>query len=170
MQAALDEIFATGFDTKFCKPAVECKLFGLGSEDYVVGSHEFFLCYAMTHKDVMVCLDMGHFHISENVADKISSLEGDPAVFLCGDFNMPFENERMAPLKAILGHANDDAAVKDTAPTFNGWGKHNSYLDHIFYRNAVAKKFEVVDDFGKYGAIYLSDHNPVYCDFVVKSR
>lgn len=104
------------------------------------------------------------------VADKISSLEGDPAVFLCGDFNMPFENERMAPLKAILGHANDDAAVKDTAPTFNGWGKHNSYLDHIFYRNAVPKKFEVVDDFGKYGAIYLSDHNPVYCDFVVKSR
>ena len=74
MQAALDEIFATGFDTKYCKPAVECKLFGLGSEDYVVGSHEFFLCYAMAHKNVMVCLDMGHFHPTETIHDKVSSI------------------------------------------------------------------------------------------------
>ncbi|MBQ2550831.1 MAG: endonuclease/exonuclease/phosphatase family protein [Bacteroidales bacterium] len=104
------------------------------------------------------------------VANKISSLEGDPVVFLCGDLNMPYENERMAPLKAILGHANDDAKKKDTAPTFNGWGRHDSYLDHIFYRNATPKVFEVVDDFGKYGVMYLSDHNPVYGDFVIKSR
>ena len=83
---------------------------------------------------------------------------------------MPYENERMAPLKAILGHANDDAKKKDTAPTFNGWGRHDSYLDHIFYRNATPKVFEVVDDFGKYGVMYLSDHNPVYGDFVIKSR
>ena len=40
----------------------------------------------------------------------------------------------------------------------------------IFYHNATPKVFEVVDDFGKYGVMYLSDHNPVYGDFVIKSR
>ena len=44
--------------------AVESKLFGIGSEAYVVGSHEFYMGYAMT-RDVMVCLDAGHFHPTE---------------------------------------------------------------------------------------------------------
>jgi L-rhamnose isomerase len=48
-------------------------LFGIGSEAYVVGSHEFYLGYALTRKK-MVCLDMGHFHPTELVADKISAL------------------------------------------------------------------------------------------------
>jgi L-rhamnose isomerase len=52
---------------------VECKLFGIGSEDYVVGSHEFYLSYALTHEP-MLCLDMGHFHPTETIHDKISSV------------------------------------------------------------------------------------------------
>jgi len=53
--------------------AVECKLFGIGSESYVVGSHEFYLGYA-AKKQCGLCLDAGHFHPTESVADKISSV------------------------------------------------------------------------------------------------
>jgi L-rhamnose isomerase len=52
---------------------VECKLFGIGSESYVVGSHEFYMGYALT-RDKMVCLDAGHFHPTETISDKISSV------------------------------------------------------------------------------------------------
>ncbi|MGI5923228.1 MAG: L-rhamnose isomerase [Lentisphaeria bacterium] len=73
LMQSLDEIFAEPIDPAFCKDAVECKLFGIGSEDYVVGSHEFYLGYALTRK-VMLCLDMGHFHPTETIHDKISSI------------------------------------------------------------------------------------------------
>jgi len=56
-----------------CVDAVESKLFGLASEDYVVGSFEFYLSYSQTRK-VVLCLDMGHFHPTESVADKLSSI------------------------------------------------------------------------------------------------
>jgi len=52
---------------------VESKLFGIGSETYVPGSHEFYLGYAVTRKKLLT-LDMGHFHPTENVADKLSSV------------------------------------------------------------------------------------------------
>lgn len=56
-----------------CVDAVESKLFGLGSEDYVVGSFEFYASYALA-KQMVFCLDMGHFHPTETIADKLSSL------------------------------------------------------------------------------------------------
>lgn len=68
---SLDEIFAQ--EMPGCKDAVECKLFGIGSESYVVGSHEFYMGYAMT-RNTMLCLDMGHFHPTETIADKISAI------------------------------------------------------------------------------------------------
>ena len=52
---------------------MESKLFGIGSESYVVGSHEFYLGYAITRKKIL-CLDAGHFHPTETIADKISSV------------------------------------------------------------------------------------------------
>jgi L-rhamnose isomerase len=52
---------------------VESKLFGLGSEAYVVGSHEFYLGYALA-RGLAVCLDMGHFHPTETVHDKLSAI------------------------------------------------------------------------------------------------
>jgi L-rhamnose isomerase len=53
--------------------AVESKLFGLGSEGCVVGSHEFYLGYAITRK-VLLCLDSGHFHPTETISDKLSAV------------------------------------------------------------------------------------------------
>jgi L-rhamnose isomerase len=70
---SLDAIFASPLDPKHHLDAVESKLFGIGSESYVVGSHEFYLGYA-AKKQKLYCLDAGHFHPTETIADKISSL------------------------------------------------------------------------------------------------
>ena len=73
LKKSLDEIFAEKMDRKYLLDAVESKLFGIGSECYVVGSHEFYLGYA-AQNDVLLCLDTGHFHPTEVVSDKISSV------------------------------------------------------------------------------------------------
>ncbi|HMB03883.1 MAG TPA: L-rhamnose isomerase [Isosphaeraceae bacterium] len=70
---ALDEVFAESIDPKVHRDAVESKLFGIGSEAYVVGSHEFYLGYAITRK-TLLCLDAGHFHPTEVISDKISAV------------------------------------------------------------------------------------------------
>jgi L-rhamnose isomerase len=70
---SLDEIFAQEMNKQFLLDSVESKLFGIGSESYVVGSHEFYLGYALQHQ-VLLCLDTGHFHPTETVSDKISSV------------------------------------------------------------------------------------------------
>jgi L-rhamnose isomerase len=69
---SLDTIFREKLDTHQVRDAVESKLFGIGSESYVVGSHEFYLGYAITRQKLL-CLDSGHFHPTESIADKISS-------------------------------------------------------------------------------------------------
>jgi L-rhamnose isomerase len=73
LAAALDEVLALPLDPAHHLDAVECKLFGIGSESYVVGSHEFYLAYAV-QKQILLCLDAGHFHPTETLADKISSV------------------------------------------------------------------------------------------------
>ena len=73
LAASLDEIFAEPIDPRLNLDAVESKLFGIGSESYVVGSHEFYLGYAM-RRQKLYCLDAGHFHPTESLADKISSI------------------------------------------------------------------------------------------------
>ncbi len=73
LKKSLDEIFAESIDRGQLLDAVECKLFGIGSESYVVGSHEFYLAYAINNK-TLLCLDTGHFHPTEVVSDKISSV------------------------------------------------------------------------------------------------
>ena len=70
---SLDIMFADNFDSKHLLDSVECKLFGIGSESYVVGSHEFYLGYALS-RNKMLCLDAGHFHPTEVISDKISSV------------------------------------------------------------------------------------------------
>ena len=70
---ALDAIYAKPIDPKLNVDAVEPKLFGLGSESYVVGSHEFYLAYAVSRK-ILLTLDAGHYHPTEGIADKISSV------------------------------------------------------------------------------------------------
>ena len=73
LKQSLDEIFAEPMDRNCILDAVECKLFGIGSESYVVGSHEFYMSYALENKKLL-CLDTGHFHPTEVVSDKISSV------------------------------------------------------------------------------------------------
>jgi L-rhamnose isomerase len=70
---SLDEMFALPIDAKHNLDAVESKLFGIGSESYVVGSHEFYLGYAV-RKGKLLCLDTGHFHPTETVSDKLSAV------------------------------------------------------------------------------------------------
>ncbi|MBK8903899.1 MAG: L-rhamnose isomerase [Anaerolineaceae bacterium] len=73
LQDALDQVFAKPLDPTHNLDAVECKLFGIGSESYVVGSHEFYLGYASSRQKLL-CLDAGHFHPTETIADKISAV------------------------------------------------------------------------------------------------
>jgi len=70
---SLDTIFAEKIDPKLNLDAVESKLFGIGFESYTVGSHEFYLGYAVSRQK-LVCLDAGHFHPTETIADKVSSV------------------------------------------------------------------------------------------------
>jgi L-rhamnose isomerase len=70
---SLDTIFAEPLDPAHNFDAVEGKLFGIGSESYVVGSHEFYLGYAISRKK-LVCLDAGHYHPTETPVDKISAV------------------------------------------------------------------------------------------------
>jgi L-rhamnose isomerase len=70
---SLDEMFAEAIDPEVNLDAVEGKLFGIGSESYVVGSHEFYLGYAVARRKLL-CLDAGHFHPTETISDKISAV------------------------------------------------------------------------------------------------
>ncbi len=73
LKDALDEIFEIQYNPSEMKDAVESKLFGIGSEAYVVGSYDFYMGYALKNNK-MLCLDMGHYHPTESVADKISAI------------------------------------------------------------------------------------------------
>lgn len=70
---SLDAIFQESLNPNHNLDSVEAKLFGIGSESYVAGSHEFYLGYAITRQK-MLCLDTGHFHPTEQIADKLSSV------------------------------------------------------------------------------------------------
>jgi len=69
---SLDEIYKSKVAGDV-KDAVEGKLFGIGSEEYVVGSNEFYLAYSITRKK-LVCMDMGHYHPTETIHDKLSAV------------------------------------------------------------------------------------------------
>ncbi|MCC5843118.1 MAG: L-rhamnose isomerase [Verrucomicrobia bacterium] len=73
MAASYDEIFAEdSVDRTLCADFLESKLFGIGSEEYVVASSEFCANYALTRK-IGLCMDMGHYHPTETIHGKISS-------------------------------------------------------------------------------------------------
>ncbi|MCC3355858.1 L-rhamnose isomerase [Bacillus sp. REN16] len=73
LKESLDKIFAVESDEKYNLDAVESKVFGIGSESYVVGSHEFYLNYAMKNNKLCL-LDTGHYHPTETVSNKLSSM------------------------------------------------------------------------------------------------
>jgi L-rhamnose isomerase len=73
LKKSLDEIFEIDYPKEYLKDSVESKLFGIGSESMVVGSHEFYMGYAVKNNKLL-CLDSGHFHPTEQIGDKISSM------------------------------------------------------------------------------------------------
>ena len=73
LEQSLNAMMATSHDKAQMLDAVESKLFGIGVEACTVGSHEFYMGYAIRN-ETLLCLDMGHFHPTENVADKLSSV------------------------------------------------------------------------------------------------
>ena len=79
LKDSLDSIYSQKYPPDTMKDALEGKLFGIGSESFVVGSHDFYLSYALTN-GLILTMDTGHYHPTESVADKISSI-------------LPFTNE-----------------------------------------------------------------------------
>jgi L-rhamnose isomerase len=73
LKDSLDRILAEKIDPRYNLDSVESKLFGIGSESYVVGSHEFYLGYAIANH-ILLCLDSGHFHPTEVISDKLSAV------------------------------------------------------------------------------------------------
>ncbi|MEC0239013.1 L-rhamnose isomerase [Paenibacillus dokdonensis] len=72
LMESLDDIFSEPISEEYNIDAVESKLFGIGSESYVVGSHEFYMGYALTRGKTL-CFDSGHFHPTETISNKLSS-------------------------------------------------------------------------------------------------
>jgi L-rhamnose isomerase len=100
---SLDAIYADKYPAGQLEDAIEGKLFGIGSEAFVVGSHEFYLGYAATRR-LFVTLDMGHYHPTECVADKISSvLPFVPGVLLHVSRPMRWDSDHVVTLTDELG-------------------------------------------------------------------
>lgn len=99
---SLDAVFQPTLLPKFNLDSVEPKLFGIGSESYVVGSHEFYLGYAISRKR-MLTLDAGHYHPTEGIADKISSvLEFLPEILLHVSRGVRWDSDHVVTLNDDL--------------------------------------------------------------------
>ncbi|MFO7980669.1 MAG: L-rhamnose isomerase [Candidatus Aminicenantes bacterium] len=118
LRESLDEIFKQEYPEQELKDSLESKLFGIGSESYVVGSHEFYMGYALkNHK--MICLDTGHFHPTENVGDKISAV-------------LQFSDELLLHLSRGVRWDSDHIVILDD-PTRNLFEEviRGGYLDRV---------------------------------------
>ena len=99
---SLDTIFKKPISPKLNLDAVEPKLFGFGIESYVVGSHEFYLGYAVSRKKLL-CLDAGHCHPTEGIADKISSvMQYLPEILLHVSRGVRWDSDHVVILKDDL--------------------------------------------------------------------
>ena len=106
LEKALDEVFAEKLNPKHNLDAVESKLYGIGVESYTVGSHEFCLGYAVKHQK-LYCLDAGHYHPTESLADKISSvLQFVPEILLHVSRGVRWDSDHVVlfddPTRAIM--------------------------------------------------------------------
>ena len=113
---SLDAIFKKPISPKLNLDAVEPKLFGIGSESYVVGSHEFYLGYAVSRKKLLT-LDAGHYHPTEGIADKISSaLQFVPEILLHVSRGVRWDSDHVVIL-------NDDLLAIAREIVANGFEK-----------------------------------------------
>jgi len=102
---SLDEIFNDpGVSRSQCVDYVESKLFGIGSEEYVVGSAEFYSSYALS-RGVGLCLDMGHYHPTETIHDKVSSfLQFHPRLLIHVSRPMRWDSDHVVLFGDDLSH------------------------------------------------------------------
>ena len=113
---SLDAIFKQPISPKLNLDAVEPKLFGIGSESYVAGSHEFYLAYAVSRQKLLT-LDAGHYHPTEGIADKISSvLEFLPEILLHVSRGVRWDSDHVVIL-------NDDLLAIAREIAANGFEK-----------------------------------------------
>lgn len=122
---SLDEMYAVDISKKYMKDAVESKVFGIGAESYTVGSNEFCVGYA-AQNDKIVCFDMGHFHPTEVVADKLPAM-------LC--FNEEVLLHLSRPVRWDSDHVtnfNDEVSAVMKAIVRNDFlGRTNIALDYF---------------------------------------
>ena len=113
---SLDAVFKKPISPKLNLDAVEPKLFGIGSESFVVGSHEFYLGYALSRKKLLT-LDAGHYHPTEGIADKISSvLQFLPEILLHVSRGVRWDSDHVVVL-------NDDLLAIAREIAVNGFAK-----------------------------------------------
>ncbi|MGH7950537.1 MAG: L-rhamnose isomerase [Limisphaerales bacterium] len=114
---SLDAIFKKPISPRLNLDAIEPKLFGIGSESYVVGSHEFYLGYAISRKKLLT-LDAGHYHPTETIADKISSvLQFLPEILLHVSRGVRWDSDHVVIL-------NDDLLAIAREIVANGFLNH----------------------------------------------
>jgi L-rhamnose isomerase len=113
---SLDAIFKETISSKLNLDSVEPKLFGIGSESYVVGSHEFYLGYAVSRKKLLT-LDSGHYHPTESIADKISSvLEFLPEILLHVSRGVRWDSDHVVTLTDDLQAIAREVVANDYLP------------------------------------------------------
>ena len=113
---SLDAVFKKQIAPELNLDAVEPKLFGIGSESYVAGSHEFYLGYALSRKKLLT-LDAGHYHPTEGIADKISSvLQFMPEILLHVSRGVRWDSDHVVVL-------NDDLLAIAREIVANGFEK-----------------------------------------------
>ena len=113
---SLDAVFKKVISPKLNLDAVEPKLFGIGSESFVVGSHEFYMGYAVSRKKLLT-LDAGHYHPTEGIADKISSvLQFMPEILLHVSRGVRWDSDHVVIL-------NDDLLAIAREIAVNGFEK-----------------------------------------------
>ena len=111
---SLDAVFKKSLPAKYNLDSVEPKLFGIGSESFVVGSHEFYLGYAITRKTLFT-MDAGHYHPTEGIADKISSvLQFVPEILLHVSRGVRWDSDHVVTL-------NDDLIATAREIVANGY-------------------------------------------------
>jgi L-rhamnose isomerase len=113
---SLDAVFHKTISPKLNLDAAEPKLFGIGSESFVVGSHEFYLGYALSRKKLLT-LDAGHYHPTEGIADKISGvLQFMPEILLHVSRGVRWDSDHVVIL-------NDDLLAIAREIAANGFEK-----------------------------------------------
>ena len=102
------------------------------------------------------------------IAERIRTIAGEEdTVFLGGDFNTVSTDTALEPLKEVLKNTQMEVKKADKTLSFNNFGKKDgaAAIDHLFFRGAKAKSFEVVDE--KFKVRYISDHFPVFADYEI---